>query len=66
MRHTSYQPGGTNDILVVKTGNPFQLTQRVNTIKLAKDGNDPRGNLVFLMYWAIISGVKTSNLHGPK
>ena len=46
MPHASYQFGGTNDVLVVKTDHPFQLSQRVNTIKLAKDGNDPKGNLV--------------------
>ena len=47
MPHASYQLGGPNDILIEKTEHPFQLTQHVNTIKLAKDGNDPRGNLVF-------------------
>ena len=46
MPHPSFKLGDTNDILVVKTDHPFQLTQRVKTIKLAKYGNDPQGNLV--------------------
>ena len=44
MPHASYTPGGSNDIMIVKTDHPFQLTQHVKTIKLAKFGNDPRGN----------------------
>ena len=44
MPHASYRSGGSNDIMIVKTEHPFQLTQHVKTIKLAKSGNDPRGN----------------------
>ena len=33
--------------MVVKTDQPFQLTQYVKTIKLAKVGNDPKGKSVF-------------------
>ena len=44
MPHASYTDSGSDDIMIVKTDHPFQLTQHVKTIKLAKDGNDPRGN----------------------
>ena len=44
--HENYSPGGSrrNDILVVKTDKPFQLTQYVKIIKLAVTGNDAKGN----------------------
>ena len=45
--HDSYKSGYSPDIMVVKTDQPFQLTQYVKTIKLAKVGNDPKGNSVF-------------------
>ena len=47
MPHHSYTTGYSPDIMVVKTDQPFQLTQYVKTIKLAKVGNDPKGNSAF-------------------
>ena len=44
MPHASFKRGGSNDIMIVKTDLPFQLTQRVKTIKLVKNGNDPQGD----------------------
>ena len=44
--HENFSPGGEreNDILVVKTDQPFRLTPFVKTIKLAAD-NDVKGKL---------------------
>ena len=45
--HENFGPGGEreNDILVVKTDKPFQMTPYVNIIKLAATGNDVKGKL---------------------
>ena len=50
MPHLSYTTGYSPDIMVVKTDQPFQLTQYVKAIKLAKVGNDPKGNLAFKIF----------------
>ena len=45
--HENFSPGKErekNDILIVKTDQPFQLTPYVNIIKLAATGNDAKGN----------------------
>ena len=45
--HENFGPGGEreNDILVVKTDKPFQMTPYVNIIKLAATENDVKGKL---------------------
>ena len=45
--HSMYKPGGSHDILVLKTDLPFLLTHRVKTIKLAEPGHEPKGNLLY-------------------
>ena len=46
--HENYSPGGQrkNDILIVKTDQPFQLIQYVKIIKLAATENDAKGNFI--------------------
>ena len=51
MPHEGYNPdnprGTDNDILVLKTDNAFQLNQHVKVIQLAKEGHEPKGELIF-------------------
>ena len=49
--HENYSPGGQrkNDILIVKTDQPFQLTQYVKIIKLAATENDAKGNFILCL-----------------
>ena len=44
--HEMYTAAVSHDILVLKTDQPFLLTHRVQTIKLAGAGHEPKGNLL--------------------